>query len=258
VALAPQTYARPLRRAFPNTSFLYLTVSLVLLASGAAAAHAQVPAAGHRATPSVAPDTGRAFALYGRASFTGVLVVPTDERGDLSGGFQIGAGLGWGKIPLLLGVDFGFSAGGQERYLSRVEDFPDLRVEVTRQDKFYFITGWLRLQPLQWPYVQPYVESFAGTKLLQTEYGVALVEGEGATLQTEERDWTRSLGWGAGLDLPVSKAATVFVTLGLRRLYSPDAVFTDTVRSGAGETTRATVRVPMDSWLVSVGFAGSF
>jgi hypothetical protein len=259
MTLSPRPALGFSRQAFLSTRARCSALLLVLVACGAATAHAQGPAlaAEGGSEPAVATDPEPGFALHGRFSFAGLLGIPTHERGELSWGFQLGVGLGWGKIPLLLGCDLGFSASGKERYRTGLEAFPELRVEVTRQDKIYFISAWLRLQPLRWPYVQPYLEGFAGTKLLQTEYSAAFVSGEGVTVQTEERDWTRSLGWGAGLDIPLSKAATMFVTLGLRRLYSHDAVFTETVRSAAGDT-RATVRVPMDSWLVSLGLAGSF
>jgi hypothetical protein len=191
-------------------------------------------------------------------NFSGLLVVPTQGRGELSGGFQIGAGFGWGKIPLQLGVDFGFSAAGKQSFTYPLADMRDLLVEETRQDKFYFINVWLRLQPIFLPIVQPYVEGFAGGKALQTEYTLGFVGGDGASVQTGNGDWTRSLGWGLGIDFALSRdRPRMFIALGLRRLYSDDASFTQNARTATGDV-RATVYVPMDSWLVNLGLAGSF
>jgi hypothetical protein len=213
------------------------------------------------AEPSAEPATKRsraASSLRGSVSFSGLLVVPAQSLGAASAGFQIGAGLGWGWIPLQLGVDFGFSAAWPERFHSSLVDLPDIRVEVERQDKLYFINAWLRLQPSSLPFVLPYFEGFAGTKLLQTEYTLSFSGGEGATSQTFDRDWTRSLGWGAGAEITFTRdSPRIFLTLGVRRLYSDAASFTQTTRSPLGES-RTRVEVPLDSWLVSLGFSGRF
>ncbi|HKO93019.1 MAG TPA: hypothetical protein VJU61_17810, partial [Polyangiaceae bacterium] len=203
---------------------------------------------------SATKRTRAAASLRGSVSFTGLLVVPTQSLGATSGGFQVGAGLGWGWIPLQLGVDFGFSAAWPETFRSSLVDLPELSVDVERQDKLYFINAWLRLQPSSWPFVLPYVEGFAGTKLLQTEYTLSFSGGEGAISQTFDRDWTRSLGWGAGAEITFTRDSPhIFLNLGLRRLYSHAASFTQTTRSPAGES-RTRVEVPLDSWLLSLGF----
>ncbi|HKP60057.1 MAG TPA: hypothetical protein VJV78_25205 [Polyangiales bacterium] len=161
------------------------------------------------------------------ATLGGVLSVPfANEPGETAFGFGMTYGIGYGMIPVMLGVDF-ISAGGGSGESLAVQG-ADGMVEAHKDSKsrtLYFDV-WLRVQPRNWS-VRPYIEGFAGAKLAMLQY--SLNDGQSASdaSWSDEQEWTSSLGYGAGVDFAglLHLADTLSITLGARRVHGRVATF---------------------------------
>lgn len=140
-------------------------------------------------------------------------------------GFAISYGVGWGTIPVMIGLDF-MSVGRSSSTTSRlriVDDVSVLPVTRSTSDRLLDFDVWLRVQPPRWP-VRPYVEGFVGAKLVQTRYAIA--SRDEVTKSDSDEAWTHALGWGVGLDFMglFNPVAAFSLTLGMRRLHGADVI----------------------------------
>jgi hypothetical protein len=190
-------------------------------------------------------------------ALVGFISVPLGANSEgVQGGFGLSFGAGWGLIPLTLGIDLMSAWGGTESPPATVSSSqPPAKVE--SQDTTYYFDAWARLQP-PFYWLRPYLEGFAGTKLLQSSYSLYFAASDSSTDKTTSSRWASSLGWGVGVDVGWPGAEnTIKLTVGFRRLYGGDASFTRTATvNGASEVV--TVNVPTSVTLWMIGATGSF
>ena len=188
-----------------------------------------------------ADDEVSGIPLRFEAQLTGVLAVPFKaDSGGAAWGFGLTYAVGWGALPLLLGLDV-MSVNG----LSESRTFVDVAAgdrtltasQLSRSRQLLF-DAWLRLQPPRWS-VRPYIEGFAGTKLFQTRYSIAVGPMSGDAI--DAREWVGSLGCGAGVDFSglLNASGTLSLALGVRWLSG-----------GRADMTR---RAVIDGQLVAIG-----
>jgi hypothetical protein len=186
--------------------------------------------------PSSLPDAAAATAadetgppLRFELNFVGALAYrPSADSGSMSYGFGLTYGMGWGDIPLTLGVDF-FSINTSD-HVSTIafappEDAAIVQATQRGRERTMHFDLWLRVQPAHWP-VRPYVEGFWGTQLVQTQYSLRLPDdpaGDDATIS--EQSWVMNFGWGAGVDFwgLFNANHTFSLTLGVRQFFGGDA-----------------------------------
>jgi hypothetical protein len=154
-------------------------------------------------------------------------------------GFAITYGVGWGEIPVLIGLDF-MSIGRSNSAISRaslVGDSEPSAVTRTSSDRLLDFDLWLRVQPPRWP-VRPYAEGFVGAKLVRTNWTIA--SRDEVTSSGGDHEWTSALGWGVGVDfMGLFNAVGAFsLTLGFRRQHGSEVELERPIVSGG----RAVVR----------------
>jgi hypothetical protein len=174
-------------------------------------------------------------------------------------GFALTYGVGYGEIPIMLGIDFmsvGNTASSQAM-VSPGADQPPLLATKAEQNRTFYFDLWTRVQPPHWP-VRPYVEGFIGTKLLQTKYSLAIIN-QGATSSSDDHGWASSLGWGAGIDFLglLGKYQSISLTAGFRWLRGgPITVDRETVVDG--NTVVAKQRDASNVTMYMLGISGRF
>jgi hypothetical protein len=194
------------------------------------------------------------------ASLQGMLSAPfAGQPGNLALGYAITYGVGYGSLPLLIGLDFmsASSSAGSSFELPADEARPALTLRQDAQNRTLYFDLWARVQPLRWP-VRPYVEGFIGTKLAQARYALRRADAEGGTAQnTSAQDWSSSLGYGAGVDFAglLQLADSVSITLGFRRLHSGGVVL-DARTDVAGRSVAARSDIAGPVTLFSIGIIG--
>jgi hypothetical protein len=209
---------------------LWLTLALGLAACGASTAFAEntdMPETLPDDDASAVSETERtAPPLRLEANLVALLAFPfKGDAGAMAFGFALTYGVGWGNIPLMLGLDF-MSANSRVESSSETKTALDEQtrsVRTSARNRILYFDVWVRAQPPRW-LVRPYIEGFIGTKLVQTQYAL-LLDGSTTALASSAHDWTNSIGWGAGVDLAglLSIADSFSVTLGFRRLHGARA-----------------------------------
>lgn len=201
----------------------------------------------------VAPSP--ASKLHGDARLVGLISTPFGGNLDDPGyGFGIAAGLGWGKLPLLVGFDVMTAFLGDTRSLQYVQTGSTTTpIELNRSDKIYYFDLSLRLEPVDW-WVRPYLEGVIGTKVLFTKYTLS-VPGSSSATESSDSDWAGSIGWGLGVDLGLNKSGSTGLTLGVRRLSGARASFT---REVVGTDGAVHYSSPTSTMFWMIGFVTTF
>jgi len=185
--------------------------------------------AGEDTEPSTAADGGAeppSVGLRLEAQLLGALSFPSaGEPGGVATGFGITYGVGWGAIPIMIGLDF-ISVGRSSTKTSRIATVDGetvLPVTRTSSDRLLDFDVWLRVQPPRWP-VRPYAEGFVGAKLIETRYAISSDGDEDEARDGGDDAWTRVLGWGVGVDFMglFSPVASFSLTLGVRRVHGAE------------------------------------
>jgi hypothetical protein len=209
--------------------------------------------------PAPDDDDSGPLPLRFEASLQGMLAVPfAGDRGSSAFGFAITYGVGYGEIPLLLGLDFmsaSSSAAGSFQMPAAEGDALPMRKHA--QSKTLYFDLWLRVQPPRWA-LRPYLEGFIGAKLVEVRYSLNRADAASDdAVSGSADDWSRSLGYGAGIDFAglLKLAGAVSITLGVRRVHAPRATFT--LRGDVGGQ-RVTTRqdVASSALLFSLGIMG--
>jgi hypothetical protein len=211
--------------------------------------------------PAVAPQlepTGPPIRF--EAALVGLLAFPFSSQADaMALGFAVTYGVGWGEIPILIGLDF-MSAGNEQSspaMISASPDQPALLATKAEQNRTFYFDLWTRVQPPHWP-VRPYVEGFIGTKLLQTKYSLAIVN-QGATSSASDHGWASSVGFGAGVDFLGLLGAdqAISLTLGFRWLHGAEVTINrQTVVDGGTVVTKQ--HEPTNVTIYMLGISGRF
>lgn len=157
------------------------------------------------------------------ASMNGALSAPLSKNPDVAGfGFAVTYGVGWGEIPLMLGLDF-VSVGSIGDASSQVEIELQERTQPAERfvnTKLMRFDVWLRLQPAHY-WIRPYAEGFFGAQLFQGRYLLRTVNQESELARAE--DWGRNFGWGAGVEFPELLGSTgMSLALGVRYVHGDD------------------------------------
>jgi hypothetical protein len=154
------------------------------------------------------------------ASISGALSAPLAQNPDNAAfGFAVTYGMGWGEIPLAIGVNY-ISLGSIGDASSQV----DVELQDGTQTAERFVStrlmhfgAWLRLQPAHY-WIRPYAEGFFGAQLFQGRYLLRAGNQESDLVQAE--DWGRSFGWGAGVELVDLLGSTGWsLALGMRYVH---------------------------------------
>src|ERR1700759_4053630 len=100
-------------------------------------------------------------------SLSAVLGYPfSADDAEASFGFGVTYGVGYGEIPLLLGLDFGMlNASGTSGAITidQADDGGHMLATQDPHTRTFYFDAFLRVQPVNWP-VRPYAEGFIGTK----------------------------------------------------------------------------------------------
>jgi hypothetical protein len=180
--------------------------------------------------PPAPPPASNGTPLRGDARIVGFISTPFGGNLDGTGaGFGIAANFGWGKIPLTFGIDVMTAYFGSSTSVENYQTGDTVTtVRRDRTDKDYFLDLSVRLQPIDW-WARPYLEGVAGTKLLETDYNLSIIDTDTTTSTQSDHDWAGSIGWGAGLDLGGTQTHAIGFTLGVRRLNGATASFSRTL-----------------------------
>jgi hypothetical protein len=207
-----------------------------------------------REEPPPEPDPPDALRL--EAQLLAALAFPFggDERGSAFG-FAITYGVGWGSIPIMIGLDF-MSVGRSNTSTSRAAVDDATPIRLTSSDRLLDFDLWLRVQPPRWR-VRPYAEGFVGAKLVQGRYTIA--NRDEVTKQGSDSEWTSALGWGVGVDfMGLFNAVGAFSpTLGMRRLHgSAVQIERPTFSNGGGRGSKR--EVATNETIFVVGLCGRY
>jgi hypothetical protein len=227
-------------------------------------ADAAAPSAdGADAEPSTATDGGAeppSVGLRLEAQLLGAVSFPSaGEPGGVATGFGITYGVGWGAIPIMIGLDF-MSVGRSSTKTSRITTVDGesvLPVTRTSSDRLLDFDLWLRVQPPRWP-VRPYAEGFVGAKLIETRYVISSDDDDDVTDGGDDA-WTRVLGWGVGVDFMglFSPVASFSLTLGVRRVHGSEVELKRPVLvDGRGAAARRSVST--DETILMAGLCGRY
>lgn len=245
----------PSRRGLSRSLTLALCVALVL----PAAADDLPTSLPDDAPPAQEEALGPPLRFEG--SLMAALSAPLGHNPDVAGfGFAVTYGMGWGEIPLSLGVDFmsiGSIGDTSDKLELSIADAPVSAERVTHT-RLLHLEGYLRLQPAHWR-VRPYVEGFYGTQQYQAKY-VLRVPVQG--LQSDPvsgSEWVHSYGWGAGLEIVglLNRSGTMSLTLGMRRVHGGTAELTRPATL-ADQTFDVQLRAGTASLLFMIGIAGHY
>jgi hypothetical protein len=177
-----------------------------------------------------------------------------DERGSAFG-FAITYGVGWGSIPIMIGLDF-MSVGRSNTSTSRAAVDDATPIQRTSSDRLLDFDLWLRVQPPRWR-VRPYAEGFVGAKLVQSRYTIATRDE--VTTRGSDNEWTSALGWGIGVDfMGLFNAVGAFsLTLGMRRLHGAKVeIERPTFSNGRGRGSKR--EVATNETIFLVGLCGRY
>lgn len=155
-----------------------------------------------------------------------------EHRVDNPGfGLNLFAGLGFGRSPVVLGVEGGFLIYGFERrHEPFSRDIPDVTVEVQTSNAIAMGHMVLRLQPPSGT-VRPYVDGLLGVKYFFTETSVYDdYYDEEIASTTNFDDAALSYGVGGGLDLELyrgrgRRSPQIMLNVGARYLFGTEAEY---------------------------------
>jgi hypothetical protein len=190
--------------------------------------------------------------------FVSLLAFPFDGSTPAFG-FGATYGIGWGALPVMLGLDF-ISANrlgtGTSHANIVVNDQMQIVTNASRVRTYYF-DAWLRVQPPRWQ-VRPYVEGVLGTKLVQTQYSRTFGDATSANVVAgSDSSWSNSVGWGVGVDFLdlINADANMSLTLGVRRVTGADAsIEGPAVVDGSDIVTKHSLRTSVT--IVMLGISG--
>lgn len=191
---------------------------------------ADMPATMPSDEPAAEHDDSGAPPIRFEASINAALSVPTRRNPDVAGfGYAVTYGVGWGEIPLALGVDF-ISVGSIGDATAQVElelDGLTQNAERAVNTRLMHFDAWLRLQPAHF-WVRPYAEGFFGAQLFQGRYLLRLRNQDSELAQAAE--WGRNYGWGAGVEFVDLLGKTgMSLTLGMRHVFADEVRVARTV-----------------------------
>ena len=176
-------------------------------------------------TGLLAPVQAGAQSISPRVSPNIIIGIPANEFADnvdnIGFGLGVTGGVGFGTLPIMIGLDLGYMVYGIER---RSEPFsttiPDVRVDVETTNNIFQAHLVLRVQP-QTGAVQPYIEGLFGFKYLFTRTSIKNIPtDETVVSSTNFDDFASSFGPGAGVDIRLWEAerTTILLHLGCRYL----------------------------------------
>ncbi|MGH7272533.1 MAG: hypothetical protein ACREJ3_19055, partial [Polyangiaceae bacterium] len=172
-------------------------------------------------------------------------------------GFLVGIGAGWGHIPVAIGGDFtALYWGSQDSDLLIPTGSTPLPATLHREDVTIGLDLWARVQPPYW-IVRPYLEGFVGGRVLQSSYSLAFVNSGTSTDTNGDSDIGGHFGWGAGIDVPVSKNPSIVLTLGFRSISGAKATFSRMEQTSSGSVL-AQYDFSTDTTLFLLGIAARF
>jgi hypothetical protein len=216
---------------------------------------------------------GASAQLRSSIGMHGSVAVPTGElaTGTRGGGLGFGArgGLGYGPVPLQLGLqlDLSWLLGMRDEVVRPLSEQPGVQQRMTASSKVLMTHGWLRAQP--WSgVVRPFAEGLFGFKMLFTDVQISLETRAGDSLlvdaDNEAESVALSYGLGAGIDIPLGVTRDAvhdtplepMIRLGLQMLWGGDA---EHFEPGSGQLERGrytfeTNRSRTDLVLIYVGF----
>ncbi|MEY4575765.1 MAG: hypothetical protein RL701_468 [Pseudomonadota bacterium] len=187
-----------------------------------------------------------------------------EDSGRTSYGYGLTYGVGYGPIPLLLGVNV-MSVNTTTDYVSTLslavpDDMASVPGNKLARERTLYFEGWLRVQPPHWA-VRPYAEGFIGGQLVQSQYTLKLGAGDSAPSSDTINDsaWTHSYGWGAGVDFwgLFNAGNTVSLTLGVRQIFGGDVKFHRVVLVGADQVG-AEYKISTNTFSVMLGIMTQF
>jgi hypothetical protein len=195
-----------------------------------------------------------------QATLSGMAAFPmAGEGGDTALGFAVTYGVAWGSIPLSIGLDF-MSAGssGSTSFRAPAADGGTLPVQTSSDNRTLYFDLWTRLQPPHWP-VRPYLEGFIGTKVAQTRYSIFPAGGSAGDDSQYTSHWSKSYGWGVGLDFAglLHIAGAVSITLGVRSLNGSHRSV-PALTTIAGQTVSTRLDVASSVTIVMLGIVAFF
>lgn len=193
--------------------------------------------------------------LRGELELSGFVATSFEPEGDMTGiGWRFALGVGYGSIPITLGLDFQAAYFGEasSRDVLKVGS-QALEIEKSRTDSALFLDVFARLQPTFWP-VRPFIEGVVGPKRFSTDYSLSFVGGTGTVETTTDEDWTYTLGAGGGLDVRVG--VSTWLTAGVRHLLGGRASYSRAVGGGRDGAVRYDTRTTMTTF--SLGLVGRF
>ena len=189
------------------------------------------------------------------------LSVPLANNPDVVGvGFAVTYGMGWGEIPLTIGLDFmsiGSVGDSDDRLDLMLGDQAVTADRITHTRMLHF-EAWLRLQPAHWR-VRPYLEGFIGTQLFQAKYELRVSSQNLQSDLVNGSDWVHSYGWGLGIELVglLNRSGSMSLTLGARRVYGGTAEITRPTLL-ADQTLDTRLRAGTSALLFMIGVGGHY
>ena len=171
--------------------------------------------------------------VYPQGDISVIVGFPQGEFEDTVDNVGVGlnffAGLGFGRSPIVIGLDAGFLVYGYER---RREIFsptiPDVRVGVETSNAIAMGHVVLRLQPPSGA-VQPYLDGLFGMKYFFTETTVRDDDffDEEIASTTNFDDAALSYGVGGGIDILLhqGRGKAVMINAGARYLFGTEAEY---------------------------------
>jgi hypothetical protein len=183
-------------------------------------------------------------AVQPQGSISFLVGVPQGEfRDNVSNpgfGLDVFGGLGFGRSPVVIGLDVGFLIYGRER---RSEPFsntiPDVTVEVETTNNIFQTHFVLRLQPPDGA-IRPYADALIGFKYLFTQTRIEserFGDNEAIASSTNFDDFALSYGIGGGLTIELyrpqgedKEVQSVGLQLGAQYLLGSEA---DYLRKGS-------------------------
>lgn len=208
-----------------------------------------------------APDYEPGPPIRFEGSLSAALSAPLANNPDVAGfGFAVTYGMGWGDIPLTIGLDF-MSIGS----IGDASDKLDLMLgddmvtvdRITHTRSLHF-EAFLRLQPAHWR-VRPYVEGFVGTQQFQAKYELRVSSQSLVSDLVNGSDWVHSYGWGLGVEFVglLNRSGSMSLTLGARRVYGGTAQLTRPATI-ADQTVETQLRAGTSVLLFMVGIGGHY
>jgi hypothetical protein len=207
------------------------------------------------------PDEEYGPPLRFEGSLMAALSAPLAHNPDVAGfGFAVTYGMGWGEIPLTIGLDFMSigSIGDANDKLSLMLGDESTQVERTTHTRSLHFEGWLRLTPAHWRF-RPYLEGFIGTQQYQAKYVLRVTTQNLPSDPVSGSAWAHSYGWGLGLECVglLNRSGSMSLTLGMRRVYGGTAHLTRPA-TVAGQTIDTELTAGTSTLVFMIGVGGHY